>query len=59
VRHILPNILAAVLVITTLRIAYTMLSEAVLAFVGFGVAADTPRRGNVLNTAEDHLLDAP
>jgi peptide/nickel transport system permease protein len=39
--------------------AYNMLSEAVLDFLGFGVAADTPTWGNMLNTAEDHLLDAP
>jgi peptide/nickel transport system permease protein len=59
VRHLLPNILAAVIVTTTLQIAYNMLGEAVLDFLGFGVAADTPTWGNMLNTAEDHLLDAP
>jgi peptide/nickel transport system permease protein len=59
VRHLLPNILAAVIVTTTLQIAYNMLSEALLDFLGFGVAADTPTWGNMLNTAEDHLLDAP
>jgi peptide/nickel transport system permease protein len=59
VRHVLPNILAAVIVTTMLQMAYNMLSEAVLAFLGFGVAADTPTWGNLLYMAEDHLLDAP
>ena len=58
-RHLLPNILAAVIVTTTLEVAYNMLGEAVLDFLGFGVAADTPTWGNMLNTAEQHLLDAP
>ncbi|HKC75727.1 MAG TPA: ABC transporter permease subunit [Chloroflexota bacterium] len=55
----LPNILAAVIVTTTLQIAYNMLYEAVLDFLGFGVSADTPTWGNMLNSAEEHLLDAP
>jgi peptide/nickel transport system permease protein len=59
VRHLLPNILAAVIVTTTLQIAYNMLYEAVLDFLGFGVSADTPTWGNMLNSAEEHLLDAP
>lgn len=59
VRHLLPNILAAIIVTTTLGIADNMLSEAVLDFLGFGVAADTPTWGNMLNSAEEHLLDAP
>jgi len=59
VRHLLPNILAAIIVTSTLAIAYNMLSEAILDFLGFGVAADTPTWGNMLNAAEEHLLDAP
>ncbi len=58
-RHLLPNTLAAVIVTSTLEIAYNMLSEAVLDFLGFGVSPDTPTWGNMLNTAEQHLLDAP
>ncbi len=59
VRHLLPNVLAAIIVTTTLEIAYNMLSEAILDFLGYGVAADTPTWGNMLNSAEQHLLDAP
>lgn len=58
-RHLLPNILAAIIVTTTLEVAYNMLGEAVLDFLGYGVAADTPTWGNMLNAAEQHLLDAP
>ncbi len=58
-RHLIPNILAAVIVTMTLSIAYNMLSEAVLDFLGYGVPADTPTWGNMLNSAEQHLLDAP
>ena len=59
VRHLLPNMLAAVIVTTTLEVAYNMLGEAVLDFLGYGVSPDTPTWGNMLNTAEQHLLDAP
>jgi peptide/nickel transport system permease protein len=59
VRHLLPNILAPIIVTSTLEIAYNMLYEAVLDFLGFGVSPDTPTWGNMLNTAEQHLLDAP
>jgi peptide/nickel transport system permease protein len=59
VRHLLPNALAAVIVTCTLEIAYNMLYEAILDFLGFGVSPDTPTWGNMLNSAEQHLLDAP
>ena len=59
VRHLLPNILAPIIVTSTLEIAYNMLYEAVLDFLGFGVSPDTPTWGNMLNTAEQHLTDAP
>ena len=35
-KHVLPNILAPIIVITTLSIGYNVLSEAGLTFLGFG-----------------------
>jgi len=58
-RHLLPNALGAIIVTTTLQIAYNMLAEAALDFLGYGVAAGTPTWGVMLNAAEQRLLDAP
>ncbi len=46
--HILPNILAPVIIQTTLSLAFAMLSEAALSFLGFGVEPDMPSWGIML-----------
>jgi peptide/nickel transport system permease protein len=58
-RHLLPGVLAAVIVSTTLNVAYNMLAEATLDFLGFGVSPDTPTWGNMLTKASDHYIDQP
>jgi peptide/nickel transport system permease protein len=58
-RHLLPNVVAAVIVSSTLNIAYNMLGEATLDFLGFGVSPDTPTWGNMLTKASDHYTDQP
>ena len=42
VRHILPNILSPILVQVTLSLAFAILSEAALSFLGIGVEPDVP-----------------
>lgn len=46
--HILPNILAPVIIQTTLSLAFAMLSEAALSFLGFGVEPDMASWGIML-----------
>lgn len=58
-RHLLPNVAAAVIVTSTLNIAYNMLAEATLDFLGYGVSPDTPTWGNMLTKASDHYTDQP
>ena len=58
-RHLLPNVLAAIIVSTTLNIAYAMLSEATLSFLGFGVPPETPTWGNMLNAARPYYVTVP
>jgi peptide/nickel transport system permease protein len=58
-RHLLPNVMAAIIVSTTLNIAYAMLSEAALSFLGFGVPPETPTWGNMLNTARPYYVTVP
>jgi peptide/nickel transport system permease protein len=59
VRHLLPNVLAPIIVSTTLNIAYYMLAEATLSFLGFGVPPGTPTWGNMLNAARPNYTTHP
>ncbi len=52
-KHILPNILSLVIVNITLGYASSLLSEAALSFLGFGVAEPTPSWGNMLMSAQE------
>jgi peptide/nickel transport system permease protein len=58
-RHLLPNVVAAIIVSTTLSIAYYMLSEAALSFLGFGVPSGTPTWGNMLNGSKSSYVTHP
>jgi peptide/nickel transport system permease protein len=58
-RHLLPNVMAAIIVSATLNIAYAMLSEATLSFLGFGVPPETPTWGNMLNAARPYYVTVP
>jgi len=50
-RHVLPNIMAPLLVQATLLTAQAILIEASLSFLGVGVQQPTPSWGNMLNAA--------
>jgi len=52
IRHILPNVFNLVIVNITLGYASSLLSEAGLSFLGFGVAPPTPSWGNMLTNAQ-------
>lgn len=51
-RHILPNILSPILVQITLSLAFAILSEAALSFLGIGVEPDIPSWGIMLNNGK-------
>ena len=51
-RHILPNVFNLVIVNITLGYAGSLLTEAGLSFLGFGVAQPTPSWGNMLTSAQ-------
>ena len=58
-RHILPNILPALLVQATLSIAAAIIAEASLSFLGLGQQPPAPSWGSMLNTAQRFLGNAP
>ncbi len=60
VRHILPNIIAPYLIMTTAFIAQAILLEASLSFLGLGVTEPTPAWGLMLSgTSADFYKAAP
>ncbi len=58
VRHILPNILAPIIVLATVSVSNAILAEAVLSFLGLGVSSDTPTWGLILSEARSFISRA-
>ena len=58
-RHILPNILPEVLVMTSLWLATAVRVEASLSFIGLGVKPPTPTWGGMTRDGFENILDAP
>lgn len=58
-RHILPNCLSPVIIVSTIDIAYALLDLAALSFLGLGVQPPTPDWGTMLSEGQLVLLTAP
>jgi peptide/nickel transport system permease protein len=58
-RHILPNVLAPILVQATLAIAAAIIAEAALSFLGLGQQPPAPSWGSMLNSATHFIAQAP
>ncbi|WP_227420402.1 ABC transporter permease [Roseitranquillus sediminis] len=58
-RHILPNILPALIVQATLTLAAAIVFEASLSFLGLGQTPPNPSWGSMLNDAQRSLSRAP
>lgn len=54
--HLLPNLVPLLIVIATLNIGGSILSESVLSFFGLGVMPPTPTWGNMIDAA-NNLID--
>lgn len=51
-KQILPNVMSPIIVSTTTNVAFFILQEAALSFIGLGVSDSTPTWGNILNAAK-------
>lgn len=58
-RHVLPNCLAPVLVVSTMMFGWVVLAESALSFLGLGVPPPAPSWGNMLSTARPYINEAP
>jgi ABC-type dipeptide/oligopeptide/nickel transport system permease subunit len=57
--HLVPHLVAPIIVYSTLIIAQNVLLEAGLSFLGIGIPLDVPSWGNLLSTAPDYYLAQP
>jgi peptide/nickel transport system permease protein len=57
--HVLPNVMAPLIVTMTISVASNMISEASLSFLGVGIREPTPSWGNMLNGAQAYLISVP
>jgi peptide/nickel transport system permease protein len=58
-RHVLPNVAAPIIVQISISLAYAILIEAALSYLGFGTQPPTPSWGQMLNEARSHMGRAP
>jgi peptide/nickel transport system permease protein len=58
-RHVLPNAMAPVYVSAAFGMGGSMLAEASLDFLGFGLSPGIPSWGNMLNDAQDYIVSNP
>ena len=55
-RHILPNTLSPILVISTVQVANAIISEASLSFLGLGMPVDQPSLGSLISSGFSYVL---
>jgi len=58
-RHILPNVIAPVIVQASVALAFAILSEASLSYLGLGTQPPDPSWGTMLNEGRTYLETAP
>lgn len=59
IHYVLPNIIGSIIVAATLSIAYAILTEASLSYLGLGVPLPDPSWGNMLQKGLTRLQTAP
>ncbi len=58
-RHVLPNVLAPLIVQSTLQMAVAIQAAAALGFLGLGAPPDVPEWGNMLQKGRTYIFSAP
>ncbi len=59
VRHVLPNVVPAILVMFSLNIGTTILIETGLSFLGLGVRPPSPSWGTIISMGRTYIRSAP
>ena len=56
IRHVLPNSLTSLMVISTIQFANAVMSEAALSFLGFGMPVTKPSLGSLIQAGFDYIF---
>ena len=57
IRHILPNIMAPMIIVFTSRMGAAILAEASISFLGYGIPEPFPSWGGMLNRGRPYMLE--
>ena len=57
-RHVLPNVLAPIIVLASFGVASNIINESSLSFLGLGVKPSTATWGSILADGRDYVRDA-
>lgn len=57
-RHVLPNVMTPIVVISTLQISQFIIAEATISFLGFGVQPPTPAWGSMVSDGRNFIFFA-
>lgn len=58
-QHVLPNVLAPIIVQATLNVGTAIIDTAGLSFLGLGTQPPTPDWGNMLSAGRSYVIDSP
>ncbi|MBF0200789.1 MAG: ABC transporter permease [Desulfamplus sp.] len=56
IRHVLPNTLTSVMVISTIQVANAVMSEAALSFLGLGMPVTMPSLGSLIKSGFEYIF---
>lgn len=59
IRHILPQVAPSIIVAATLNVAFAILTESAISYLGLGIRPPLPSWGNMLQNAQIYLWSAP
>ena len=58
-KHVLPNAIAPIIVMSTLEIPKAIIVESTLSFLGLGVPPPTPSWGSIMSAGRAYIMQAP
>ncbi len=58
-RHLLPHTLPSIIVTATLGVAFAILTESAISYLGLGIQLPIPSWGNMLSNSQNYLYTAP
>ncbi len=58
-RHLLPQVVPSIIVAATLNVAFAILTESAISYLGLGIRPPLPSWGNMLQNAQIYIWSAP